>query len=269
MYNKIFTKILDSSIWMEPTPTRIVWLTFIAAMDETGFVQFASVANVAHRAVVPLLEAENAILTLEAPDPNSSDPENDGRRIERVPGGWIVLNAVKYRELVTRTVIQEQTRKRVERHRERQKETNTCNAPVTACNENVTPSEADSESEADTKASSETTRVSSAEEVDPLVLRLFALFRRKPWRKMDAKEKEAFRKAKVTSEDLEAVEAYFADDHPEWGVKNFRIRKLQTLLNNWNGEVDKAGDWKANPPCSPKGKLSRMETAEFTSREFK
>ena len=117
MYNKLFTKILDSSIWLEPNPTRIVWLTFVAVMDETGFAQFASVANVARRAIVTLDEARAAIHTLESPDPDSSDPDNDGRRIERVPGGWIVINAGKYRALVTRAVIQEQTRQRVARHR--------------------------------------------------------------------------------------------------------------------------------------------------------
>src|SRR3990167_5717123 len=113
MYNKLFTKILDSSIWLEPTPTRIVWLTFIAVMDETGFVQFASIANVAHRARVALEEAQEAIDCLEKPDGNSSDPDNEGRRIERVPGGWVVLNAEKHRSMVTRMIIKEQTKERV------------------------------------------------------------------------------------------------------------------------------------------------------------
>lgn len=142
MYNKLFTKILDSSIWLEPTPTRIVWLTFIAVMDEDGFVAFAAPANVAHRARVELPEAEVAIAALEAPDENSSDPDHDGRRIERVPGGWIVLNAAKYRALTTRVIIQEQTRKRVARHRAKLKglPIDECNASVTQANAPVTPS---------------------------------------------------------------------------------------------------------------------------------
>ncbi len=131
MYNKIFTKILDSSIWLESTPTRIVWLMFIAVMDEAGFAQFASVRNVAHRARVTDDEAQAAITALEGPDPDSSDPDQDGRRIERVPGGWIVLNAEKYRELVTRSVIQEQTRERVRRHRAKTRGVTNSNAPVT------------------------------------------------------------------------------------------------------------------------------------------
>lgn len=158
MYNKLFTKILDSSIWLEPTATRIVWLTLIAAMDENGFAQFASIANLAHRAVLPVDDSEKAVKTLEAPDANSSDPEFEGRRIERVPGGWMILNADKYRELVTRAIIQEQTRKRVAEHRKRNRNdtVTACNAPVTQANENVTASDTDSEALSKSKSESET-----------------------------------------------------------------------------------------------------------------
>ena len=144
MYNKLFTKILDSSIWLESDHTRIVWLTLIAAMDETGFAQFASVANLAHRAIVPVSAAEESVKRLEGPDANSSDTDHEGRRIERVPGGWMVLNAHKYRELVTRAVSQERTRARVAKHRAKMKGSN---ADVTAANGSVTPSEAKTDTE--------------------------------------------------------------------------------------------------------------------------
>ena len=152
MYSKIFTKILDSSIWLESNPTRIVWLTFLAAMDETGFAQFASTLNVAHRARVTDEEAIAAIKCLCSPDPNSSDPDNEGRRLERVPGGWIVLNAIKYRNIVSRAVAQEKTRIRVTAWRERNKLP--CNAPVTPCTLSLrseTPSEAYTEAAKDTE----------------------------------------------------------------------------------------------------------------------
>lgn len=147
MYNKIFTKILDSSIWLESDSTRIVWVTMIAAMDETGFCQFASVANVARRANVDVDKATEAIGVLESPDPDSSDPDNEGCRIERVPGGWIVLNAEKYRAIVTRAVNQESTRRRVARYRAKKKRVTECNGEVTDANDLVTPSEAYTETE--------------------------------------------------------------------------------------------------------------------------
>jgi hypothetical protein len=139
MYNKIFTKILDSSVWLEPTPTRIVWITLIAAMDETGFCPFAAVGNVAARARVSDQEAHKALKTLESPDPESSDQDNEGRRIERVPGGWLVLNATKYRAIVTRVNAQEKTRERVRRFREKKR----------SGNADVTPSEEEAETNAE------------------------------------------------------------------------------------------------------------------------
>lgn len=138
MYNKIFTKILDSSIWLESTPTRIVWLTFIAVMDEKGFAPFAAMGNVANRARVSIEEARAAIDILEGPDPESSDPDNDGRRLERVPGGWIVLNAEKHRDLVTRAVRQAQTAERVRRHREKKRTGNARVTPSEALSVSVT-----------------------------------------------------------------------------------------------------------------------------------
>lgn len=164
MYNKIFTKILDSSIWLESDQTRIVWLTLLAAMDEEGHTQFASVANLARRAIVPIDAAEKAVALLEGPDPNSSDPENEGRRIERVNGGWIVLNAAKYREIVTRAIAQERTRTRVARFRNKTNRVTPVtlsNGDVTPSNVSVTPSEAVSGS--DTKTESVSTNPSKVD----------------------------------------------------------------------------------------------------------
>jgi hypothetical protein len=139
MYNKLFTKILDSSVWLEPTPTRIVWVTLLAAMDENGFCPFAAAGNVANRARVSVDEAKAAIQTLEDPDPDSSDPEHEGKRIERVPGGWMVLNAAKYRLTATRVQAQEKTKERVRRHRAKKR----CgNGSETLRNSSETPSEA-------------------------------------------------------------------------------------------------------------------------------
>jgi hypothetical protein len=129
MYNKLFTKILDSSIWLAPDPHRLVWITMLAAMDQDGNCLFASVANVAARARVTREDAAAAIAAFEGPDPDSGDPENEGRRIERFDGGWHILNAHKYRAMVSQAVVREQTRLRVAAHRKRMAEAG--NAPVT------------------------------------------------------------------------------------------------------------------------------------------
>jgi len=136
VYNKLFSKIVDSSIWMEPDHVRLLWMMFIAIMDEDGFVNLASVKNVAHRAVMPVDKAEDAIRILESPDPESSNPGNEGRRLTRVPGGWIVNNASEYRNIVKREHQKELNRERVRKHRTR-------NGDVMGCNETVTPSDTD------------------------------------------------------------------------------------------------------------------------------
>ena len=102
LYNKVFTKILDSSIWLEDDATRIVWITLLAVMDEDGFCPFASPANVAIRARVAPAAAFAALKKFESPDPLTPEAEHEGRRIKRVPGGYMVLNAVKHREQLTR-----------------------------------------------------------------------------------------------------------------------------------------------------------------------
>jgi hypothetical protein len=120
-------------------------MTFLATMDEDGYCHFAAIGNVAQRAVVTPEEAKTAITILELPDVNSSDPAHEGRRIERVPGGWMVLNAPKYRELATREHAKEKNRTNVRAFRERKKQD--CNGDVIAGNKSVTPSEAYTETE--------------------------------------------------------------------------------------------------------------------------
>lgn len=138
MYNKLFMKILDSSIWLAPDPHRLVWITFLAAMDEDGHAMFASAGNLAARARVTRKHAEDAVVAFEGPDPDSGDDDNDGRRIERIPGGWLVLNAHKYRAMVTKDIIRAKTRERVARHRARKNEVG--NGGVRIGNASLTPS---------------------------------------------------------------------------------------------------------------------------------
>ena len=128
MYNKLFSKILDSSIWLEEDATRIVWITLLAAMDDDSIAHFSAMENLARRANVSVQRAQKAVEVLQSPDPESGDPEFEGRRIERVAGGWYILNGPKYREMYNRAIQKEQTRLRVQKHRKK------------ACNNNgVTP----------------------------------------------------------------------------------------------------------------------------------
>ena len=108
----------------------------VAAMDEHGYVSMASVSNLARRANVSLSEAEEAVKTLESPDRIQPEQDHDGRRIERVEGGWMVLNSEKYRSMVTRAEALQKNRERVARFRAKK-----CNAPVMPSNVSVMQSD--------------------------------------------------------------------------------------------------------------------------------
>lgn len=150
MYNKLFTKILDSTIWLESDSTRLVWITFLAVMDEDGFVALSSIGNVSARARVSLEDTERAIKDLESPDKLDPSQDHDGRRIERVPYGWMVLNSTKYREIVIRENAKAKNRDRVAKYRAKRG-----NAKVMVSNEKVMPSVAVTETNTNTSSVSQ------------------------------------------------------------------------------------------------------------------
>jgi len=95
-YAKLFNTITTSTIWSEPMATRVVWVTMLAMADRHGEVQ-ASVPGLARVANVPMDDCLAALATFLAPDQYSRTPDNEGRRIEVVEGGWRLLNHAKYR----------------------------------------------------------------------------------------------------------------------------------------------------------------------------
>lgn len=70
----------------------------LAMADKNGRV-WASVPGLANRARVPLADAEIALAAFLAPDAYSRTPDNEGRRIEPIDGGWRLLNHEKYRSI--------------------------------------------------------------------------------------------------------------------------------------------------------------------------
>ena len=95
-FTKLDSGIVDSSVWSEVYPTRVVWVTFLAKADAKGIVR-ASQSGMKRASNVTQDEFDIAIKCLEGPDPDSRSPEHDGRRIQKIDGGWLVLNYQKYR----------------------------------------------------------------------------------------------------------------------------------------------------------------------------
>lgn len=97
-FTKLFSSITESTVWGESHATRIVWITMLSMADRKGRVQ-ASIPGLANRARVTLEEAEHALERFMAPDKYSRTPDNEGRRIEPMDGGWRLLNYEKYRHM--------------------------------------------------------------------------------------------------------------------------------------------------------------------------
>jgi hypothetical protein len=70
----------------------------LAMADRKGRIE-ASIPGLANRARVTLEECEHALSRFMAPDKYSRTPDNDGKRIEPISGGWQLLNYAKYREM--------------------------------------------------------------------------------------------------------------------------------------------------------------------------
>jgi hypothetical protein len=119
-YTKLFGSILDSSVWREPPLTRIVWLTLLAMADRDGLVE-ASLGGIADRARVKLAAVETAMECFLSPDPDSKNPANGGRRVERTSSGYRLLNYEFYRQKQSAAEMRAKNAERQARFRERQK----------------------------------------------------------------------------------------------------------------------------------------------------
>lgn len=112
-------RLADSSLLECAVATRWIFLYMLARADFEGRFRCATVAGLARTAAVSLPQAERAVAELEAPDADSSTPDEDGRRIVRFPGGWQIVTYTKYRDYQTKRQRAEAERKRRQREAER------------------------------------------------------------------------------------------------------------------------------------------------------
>ena len=115
-FTKLFSSITESTVWCEPDSTRIVWITMLAMADSKGRV-WGSIPGLANRARVTIEQCENALITFKSPDRYSRTPDNEGRRIEDITGGWALLNYLKHRAVKDELTVKESKRKWAERNR--------------------------------------------------------------------------------------------------------------------------------------------------------
>jgi len=96
-FTKLDESILQSSIMAAKPKTFKVWIALLAACESDGIAR-VSPTFLARVCYLGMKEVEQALEELSSPDPLSRTIEKDGRRIERVDGGFHIINYQKYRE---------------------------------------------------------------------------------------------------------------------------------------------------------------------------
>ena len=260
-YTKLFSQIVSSTIWAESDRTRLVWVTMLALCDKNGEVQ-ASIPGLARLAGVPLEDCEVAIKKFLGPDPYSRTPDDEGRRIEKIDGGWALLNHAKYRNMASKEESKSSNSERQKRYRERSKR----NATVTHSNATVTHgrdiADTDTDTDTDTDKKYNTPQPPKGERVcvkSPDQIRVEKLYRRKESTKWSAGELKAWKIAG----------SVVADTSPEnWATMEwwfwlppekapYRKTDMAALLNNWHAEIEKARRNKAPQTYSEPARISK------------
>lgn len=119
-FTPLFSQVVDSSIWDEEYFVRVLWMTLLAKKDSDHIVrgtayQISRWANMSEKEVL------EGMKVLSSPDKKRIEPQPfEGRRVERVEEGWLVLNGQKYEELMKK--IAEQARKARWARNKREKE---------------------------------------------------------------------------------------------------------------------------------------------------
>ena len=108
-FTKLDSRIVDSTVWMQPHDALRVWIAMLAKADATGYVR-ASVPAMAHLCLIQLARLEEILSAFPSPAPYPRTPTDEGRRLRAVEGGWVIVNYPAYRN--SRDTEKEQSRKR-------------------------------------------------------------------------------------------------------------------------------------------------------------
>lgn len=122
-YVKLFSSILDSSVWTLSKEAKILWVTMLAMKGRDQTVR-AALPALARRAVLTIEETQKGLAELMQPDPWSQTKEHEGRRVIEAPGGgWQIVTGQKYRDMLSKEERREYKRVWMANRRKKLKET--------------------------------------------------------------------------------------------------------------------------------------------------
>lgn len=149
-YSKLHSSIVNSSLWTQGDSVRILFVTLLAMCDRDGIV-YGSRAGLTRIAMIEADDEEEAWKTLMSEDLDSSDkiraPENGGRRVEEVSGGFRLLNFEYYRGLRNDDERREQNRQAQARFKAKVSQGKPAKATVSHGNPPKAHTEADTEAD--------------------------------------------------------------------------------------------------------------------------
>ena len=240
---KIFEQIYDSSI-AEDWHVRVVFQDMLILANKDGIVDRTPEA-IARRTNVPLETVLEAIPRLEAGDPASRTPDEDGRRIVRLDAhrnwGWRIVNYQKYRESATKDMLRmaEADRKRAYRAKFGGKP----QTPTTTTK--GTKTEEDIEEEADMSMD-----MSRTKDV------LGALYKRpanEAWSYAEECALIEIRRRVNFAKEIEEVKAF----QPK--PRSFFPQSLARLLADWPSVLDRARSYRNDEPAQQQPRISDLK----------
>lgn len=99
-WTPLWSSILESSVWTEPYYVRVLWVTMLAAKDRDHVVRH-NAFQLARLGEMTEQEVIDGLKVLSSPDKKRIEKQPfDGRRIEKVDDGWLILNGVKYQKKI-------------------------------------------------------------------------------------------------------------------------------------------------------------------------
>lgn len=101
-WTPLWSSTVDSTLWEEPPHVRLMFLTMLMLRDPDHVVRLplrvlSKKANLDSDRDKAYKLAEEALIVLKSPDKRSPEKQGfEGRRIEAVEDGWLILNGAKY-----------------------------------------------------------------------------------------------------------------------------------------------------------------------------
>jgi hypothetical protein len=101
-WTPVMDSIVDSSLWMEPYFVRVLFVSMLAMKDRDMVVRRSAFA-ISRRANMTEQEVLDGIKILSEPDEKRAEPQPfEGRRIQKVEDGYLILNGAYYRRLISK-----------------------------------------------------------------------------------------------------------------------------------------------------------------------